>query len=194
MWKMKQVEIVVRSYKRPALGWSSADNIIDLTLGNAKKNGLLQKEPTSQKGTEKQRNTQILSTVIKARSSATGSRHSGLDIWTSVVKCQELGIGNGDLELKVRYLAVNIRYSTLRPRNSVLDTRTLELDIRSSVIGSRHSGVDTQTLVIMFRESGIGNGESRTQSLIFGSKHSVLDARYPDVSELGNQDLISGTR
>ncbi|KAG2158040.1 uncharacterized protein EDB93DRAFT_1100824 [Suillus bovinus] len=106
-------------YKRPALGWSSTDNIIDLTLGNAKKNGLLQKEPTSQKGTEKQRNTQILSTVIKARSSVTRSQHLGLDIWTSVVKCRESGIGNGDLELKVRYSAVNIQYSMLGPQNSI---------------------------------------------------------------------------
>ncbi|KAG2128909.1 uncharacterized protein EDB93DRAFT_1108866 [Suillus bovinus] len=105
--------VVGRSYKRPALGWSSTEDIIDLTLGNAKKNGLLQKEPTSQKGTEKQRNTQILLTVIKARSSVTGSWHSGLDIWTSVVNCQESGIDNGDLELEVRYSAVNIRHSTL---------------------------------------------------------------------------------
>ena len=57
------VSVVVRSYKRPALGWSSADDIIDLTLGNAKKNGLLQKEPTSQKGTEKQRNVSMNAAV-----------------------------------------------------------------------------------------------------------------------------------
>ncbi|KAG2128059.1 uncharacterized protein EDB93DRAFT_1256784 [Suillus bovinus] len=50
------VSVVVHSYKKPALGWGSTEDIIDLTLGNAKKNGLLQKEPTSQKGTEKQRN------------------------------------------------------------------------------------------------------------------------------------------
>ncbi|KAG2158256.1 uncharacterized protein EDB93DRAFT_1100469 [Suillus bovinus] len=130
MWKMKQVESVIIHYEPSLLmtlehqhiqhkgvGFQlCAEDIIDLTLGNAKKNGLLQKEPTSQKGTEKQRNTQILLTVIKARSLVSGSQHSGLDIWTSVVKCRESGIGNGDPELGVRYLAVNIRYSTLGTR------------------------------------------------------------------------------
>ncbi|KAG2127554.1 uncharacterized protein EDB93DRAFT_1109250 [Suillus bovinus] len=123
------VSVVVRSYKRPALGWSSADNIINLTLGNAKKNGLLQKEPTSQKGTEKQRNTQILSTVIKARSSVTGSRHLGLDIWTSVVKCQESGIELGT------------QHSDLRTRYSELGNRVSALGYRYSDLGSYVPGV-----------------------------------------------------
>ncbi|KAG2158946.1 uncharacterized protein EDB93DRAFT_1117175 [Suillus bovinus] len=48
----------------PPLVPTVTEDIIDLSLGNAKKNGLLQKEPTSQKGTEKQRNTQILLTFI----------------------------------------------------------------------------------------------------------------------------------
>ncbi|KAG2147760.1 uncharacterized protein EDB93DRAFT_1104037 [Suillus bovinus] len=43
----------------------------------------------------------------------------------------------------------------------------------------------------MFQESGIGNGEPGTQSSIFGSKHSVLDAWYPTFqnSVIGTQYL-----
>ncbi|KAG2154301.1 uncharacterized protein EDB93DRAFT_1102431 [Suillus bovinus] len=145
------VSVVVRSYKRPALGWSTTEDIInftlgnakknsllqkeptsqkgtekqrnatediiDLTLGNTKKNDLLQKEPTSQKGTEKQRNTQILSMFIKA--------NSEIDIrtLTLVVGFRELGVGNGDLELRIQYSEHEHRYSMLRPRHSLFGAR-----------------------------------------------------------------------
>ncbi|KAG2151927.1 hypothetical protein BD769DRAFT_1658374 [Suillus cothurnatus] len=43
----------------------STTNVIDLTHGSDEENNLLQKQPKDQKSTQKQRNTQILSTSIK---------------------------------------------------------------------------------------------------------------------------------
>ncbi|KAG2126880.1 uncharacterized protein EDB93DRAFT_1109540 [Suillus bovinus] len=142
---------------------------LDDTRGNAKKNGLLQKEPYKSKGhreAKKIHQGQELGNWLNAgsRESVMEIRNSKFNIWQSTFGTRRSDLGT--------------RYSTLGPRNSVINTRTSELDIRSSVIGSQHSGVDTRTSVVMFRESGIGNGESGTRISIFGSKHSALDTWY----------------